>query len=65
MDHGVGVVSGVITCRPPMTCARWRTINYDGMTPALKDEKVAPALSAGGEPPATFYKLARLLEATT
>ena len=67
VDYGVGVLSGVITCRPPMRCARRRTpINYDRTTPAPKDEKVAPALSTSEEPPATqikFHKLALLLRA--
>ena len=68
VDYGVGVVSGVITCRPPMRCARRRTINYDRTTPAPKNEKVAPALSTGEEPPATqmkFHKLAPPSEPTT
>ena len=39
VNHGVVVVSLVITCCPPMRCARWRTINHDRTTPALKDEK--------------------------
>ena len=56
----------VITCRPPMRCARRRTIDYDRTTPVPKDEKVAPALSAGEETPATqmeFHKLTLLLRA--
>ena len=36
VNHGVVVVSRVIACRPPMRCARWRTINHDRTTPAEK-----------------------------
>ena len=39
VNHGVGVVSRVITCPPPMRCARLRTIDHDGTTPTLKDDK--------------------------
>ena len=63
VDDCVGVVSGVITCRPPMRCARRRAINYDRTTPAPKDEKATPALSTTGELLATrmeFLKLPRL-----
>ena len=70
MDHGIGVVSRPITCCPPMSCARRRTINHNRLTQDdIKDEKATPALSAGGgEPPATqtqFLKLGRVSEATT
>ena len=68
MDHGIGVMIGVMTCRPPTTCARRRTVGYDRAAPAPKDEKVIPALSTGGGPPATqmeFHSLVQLCEATT
>ena len=32
VDHGVGMVSGAITCCPPMGCARRRTINHHNDT---------------------------------
>ena len=45
MDDGIGVVSGVITCCPPMSCARRRTIMTQDDT---KDEKATSALSTSG-----------------
>ena len=68
VDHRVEVVSRVITCRPPMRCVRWRTINHERTTPALKDEKATPAVSTSGEPALTqmaFLDLAGLSKATT
>ena len=49
-------------------CTRRRTVGYDRTAPAPKDEKVTPALSTGGGPPATqmeFHNLVQLCEATT
>ena len=55
MDHGIGVVSGAITCCLPMICSRRRTINHHRMTQDdTKDDKATPALStSGGERSAT------------
>ena len=49
------MVSGAITCCPPMGCARRRTINHHRtIQDDPKDEKAMPALfTSGEEPPAT------------